>query len=214
MNKEKLEKLKKFYTLDYILSINFDILIENTLLKNIINFNNEDIHNKEIKYNSKIINYSIENKTIECYSIDKIFNYHKNSKCIILKNTLNDEIIIFSITKYNNDFLKNMLLNKNRLRFLPKDLSCIEKKECKIFEGVYQELFKNNFLKNIKNYILNISNSININLVGKSINGMTNIVFGYLISLLIKNKINIYSFSICKFCNQEFINEIEKKKKY
>ena len=33
----------------------------------------------------------------------------------------------------------------------------------------------------------------------------------YLINMVINNQINIYSYSICKFCNQEFIDEIESK---
>ena len=210
------------YSIDFILSLYFDNLQKNKNLQDIIDLKNLDFFTfnkksdeeiEEIENNYKnIIDYSIKNDILKNYYIDEIFEFHNNSKCIIIKNNnIINKIYLFSITKHNHHFFKNMLLNKNRLKFLPVNLKCINKKDCKIYHGVYDELFKKHFFKNIKEYLLKLDNSISIQLIGKSINGMTNIVLGYLISMLLKNKINIYSYSICKFCNQDFIDEIEKK---
>lgn len=222
------ENILNYYLLDIILTLYFDNLEENKYLENIIDLkniffiNNDEIKEElvEIKKDKieieevykNIIHYIFKNKILENYFIDKIFNFHNNSKCIIIKNKLiKNKIFLISITKYNQHFFKNFLLNKNRLKFLPVNLECINHPNCKIYHGIYDELFKKYFFKNIKQYILNLDKSINIELIGKSINGMTNIVLGYLISMLIENKINIYSYSICKFCNQDFIDELEKK---
>jgi hypothetical protein len=218
MNKEN---ILNYYLLDIILTLYFDNLEENTYLENIIDLknifyiNNDEIKEEVIEIEKdykNIINYIIKNKILENCFIDKIFDFHNNSKCIIIQNELiKNKIFLLSVTKYNQHFFKNLLLNKNRLKFLPINLECINQPNCKIYHGIYDELFKKEFFKNIKQYILNLDKSVNIQLIGKSINGMTNIVLGYLISMLIENKINIYSYSICKFCNQDFIDELEKK---
>ena len=199
------KNLIKYYCLDILLCLNFDILKENNSLENIIELDN-------IIENKKLIKYIVKNNFIKDYSINKIFNYHKNSKCVVLKNiNINNELILFSVTKPSNNQMESFLLNKNRLKFFPTDLSCINKENCELFYGVYGELFEYNCFKKIKNFILELDQNIIINMVGKSINGMTTIVLAYLINMVIPNKINIYSYSICKFCNQEFIEEIEKK---
>ena len=199
------KNLIKYYCLDILLGNNFDYLIENSMLEDIISL-------EKIIDNKKLIKYIIKNDFIKDYFIDKIFNYHENSKCIVLKNNnINDEIILFSITKPSNNQLESFLMNRNRLKIFPTDLSCIQKDNCELFYGVYDELFQHNFFKKIKQYILELSKNTVINTVGKSINGMTNIVLGYLINMVVNNQINIYSYSICKFCNQEFIDEIESK---
>jgi hypothetical protein len=218
MNKKK---ILNYYSLDFILSIYFDSLEENKNLSSIIDLNNQDFFfNKEdleeideIKNNYKhILDYSIQNNILEDYYIDKIFKFHEHSKCILIKKKSNQKkLFLYSVTKHNHYFIKNILFNKNRLKFLPINLECINKSNCKIYHGVYDELFQKYFFKDLKLYLLTLDNSINIELIGKSINGMTNIVLGYLISILLSNKINIYSYSICKFCNQDFIDEIEKK---
>lgn len=199
------KNLIKYYCLDILLGNNFDNLIENSILEDIISL-------KKIIDNKKLIKYIIKNDFIKDYFVDKIFDFHENSKCIILKNNnINNEIILFSITKQSNNQLDSFLINRNRLKIFPIDLSCIQKDNCELFYGVYDELFQHNFFKKIKQYILELSKNTIINIVGKSINGMTNIVLGYLIKMVVSNQINIYSYSICKFCNQEFIDEIEKK---
>ena len=209
------EKILNYYCIDFILGIYFDFLEENKNLKSLINLNNINLDNLKNNNESnnkykKIINYLINKKVIDNYFLEKIFDFHDNSKCIILKNIyIENEIILFSITKHNQNFFKNILLNKNRLKFLPMNLDCINKKNFEIFHGVYEELFENLFFKNFKEYILNFNKSLIINLVGKSINGMTNIILGYLINMVLENKINIYSYSICEFCNQDF-DDIEK----
>jgi hypothetical protein len=201
------KKIINYYCLDILLSINFDLLLKNIELDTFIHQKNK----KYKKYN-KIINYIIENNICKNYIIDEIFNFHETSKCIILKNNkIKDEILLISVTKPGNTHLESFFLNKNRLKFIPNNLSWINKDKCEIFQGIYNELFEYNFFENMKIYIEKLSENITINLVGKSINGMVNIIFSYLINMIVNNKINIYSYSICKFCNQTFIDELEKK---
>ncbi len=199
------KNLIKYYFLDVLLCTNFDLLLEKKLLSDVISVD-------ELIDNKKLIKYFIKNDFIKDYFIDRIFDFNLNSKCVILKNNnINNEIILFSITKSSNNKLDSFLMNRNRIKIFPTDLSCIQKDNFELFYGVYDELFQYNFFKKIKKYILELSKNTIINTVGKSINGMTNIVLGYLINMVVNNQINIYSYSICKFCNQEFIDEIEKK---
>ena len=187
-----------------LLTINFDKLEENIYLKDIININ--DIND------SILIEYLNNNDILNNFMIDKIFNYNKNSKCFILKNLLNkNEIYIYSVTNDSDNIIENFLKNLNRLKIKSQDLSCLDKDNCLLMNGVYQELFENNTFKLIKEYIKTLSSDMIINIVGYSINGCSSILLSYLLTYVCNNTINVYSYATPKFCNIDLINEINKK---
>ena len=187
-----------------LLTINFDKLEENIYLKDIININDLD--------DLSLIEYLNYNNILNNFMIDKIFNYNENSKCLILKNLINEnEIYIYSISDSSDNIIKNFLKNLNRLKIKSQDLSCIDKNNCLLMNGVYQELFENNTFKLIKEYIKTLSSEMIINIIGYSINGCSSILLSYLLTYICNNTINVYSYATSKFCNTDLINEINKK---
>lgn len=195
--------LLKYFCLKSILSYNFDLLEINKTLKYILD--------KSIK-NKDIIHFSKQSNLFNHYKIINIIHYHSKSKCIFLEHPKHDKtIFIISISKSYNNNIINFLSNPNRLKFKCKELDFINKKNCIIFEGIYNEIFDKLFYKQYKEYIKNYNNEYHLIFVGYSINGITSLFLAYLTSIIINNKINVYSFAIPKFCNQNLIDLFEKK---
>ena len=126
-----------------------------------------------------------------------------------------NKIFILSVSKSHQNKFINFLSNPNRLKFKPKELNFLNQNNFLIFEGIYEELFCHSFYKEFTDYIhtLFINNKeLEYDFIGFSINGITSIFLSYLLTIVYENKMNIYSFAIPKFCNQQLIDEFEQKK--
>ena len=196
--------LLKYFCLKSILSYHFDFLEINQSLKYILD---------NIKKDNDIICFSKESKLFNHYKIIKIIKYHSKSKCIFLTHPkYKKNIFIVSISKSYNNNIINFLSNPNRLKFKCKELDFLNKTNCVIFEGIYNEIFDEFFYKQFKEFILNYNFSYIFNFIGFSINGISSLFLAYLTSIIKNNQINVFSFAIPKFCNQNLIDVFEKKK--